>query len=246
MILRTKTSANKYHSWNKSYQSATSAMLEELNNALRRMEDGRRPSMWQHQNSTGSLDSNHGSSTSYTSPNSLSMSSGYSPYQQSQSSGMSSQGYRHQSISIQQTPGIVPAAAALQTSPHQYAHQPADQQHLQTHYAGVQQAQQQYSQHSADMQSQYANGQYGQQQYPQFQQQQPVFNFNEPVPFPQSPPYTSPHGNAHPHSHNMASTHPNHQFSNWSGYGGQGGAPDTLDEENAVPPNSNPWNIDAK
>lgn len=36
------------------------------------------------------------------------------------------------------------------------------------------------------------------------------------------------------------STAPNHQFAAWAGYGGPS-APDTLDEENAVPPKSNPW-----
>ncbi len=37
------------------------------------------------------------------------------------------------------------------------------------------------------------------------------------------------------------STAPNHQFASWAGYGGPM-VQDTLDEENAVPPKSNPWN----
>lgn len=41
------------------------------------------------------------------------------------------------------------------------------------------------------------------------------------------------------HSHR-----PSTQFANWGGYSGIGGQPDTLDDENAVPPDANPWNID--
>ena len=37
-------------------------------------------------------------------------------------------------------------------------------------------------------------------------------------------------------------THPSLQFASWGGYGGPS-MPDTLDEENAVPPNTDPWSF---
>lgn len=74
------------------------------------------------------------------------------------------------------------------------------------------------------------------QQQPQFQQ--PTYNFSQ-------PPVAVNHGMPlMPHSGN--SHRPSAQFANWGGYGGQGGQPSMLDEDNAVPPDSNPWNIDAK
>lgn len=68
---------------------------------------------------------------------------------------------------------------------------------------------------------------YGQHAPPQHYQQQ--FSFNEPV-------Y---HGNQ------VHATAPNQQFAAWGGYGGPAVA-NTLDEENAVPPKSNPWDISRK
>ncbi|RMY11521.1 hypothetical protein D0867_08053 [Hortaea werneckii] len=53
------------------------------------------------------------------------------------------------------------------------------------------------------------------------------FSFGQPV---SQPGRSSAHGN------------PNLQFANWSGYGGTSSVPDTLDEESAVPPNSQSWN----
>jgi hypothetical protein len=113
---------------------------------------------------------------------------------------------------------------------------------LQAQYSNFQHTsqQQQYQQQTPDVKPQY---QHTQQHYPQIQQ--PSFNFNE-APIAQQPPsFASQQWETHDPSRSRPS-HPNQQFASWSGYGGQGSAPDTLDEENAVPPNSNPWNIDAK
>lgn len=68
-------------------------------------------------------------------------------------------------------------------------------------------------------------------QQPQFQQS--AYNFNQMPTPPQNAPFAVHQGNAH---------RPSQQFANWGGYGGVGGQPDTLDEENAVPPDTNPWN----
>lgn len=54
-----------------------------------------------------------------------------------------------------------------------------------------------------------------------------AFSFGQPM---SQPGRSSAHGN------------PNLQFANWSGYGGASSIPDTLDEESAVPPNSQSWN----
>lgn len=74
-----------------------------------------------------------------------------------------------------------------------------------------------------------------QQQQPHFQQ--PVFDFSQAPTAEQQQQYSAFQGGAH---------RPSAQFAAWGGYGGPGGQPDTLDEENAVPPNANPWNIDVK
>ncbi len=59
------------------------------------------------------------------------------------------------------------------------------------------------------------------------QQQQPQqFTFNEPV-YPAPPSFSAA---------------PIQQFANWGGYGGPS-VPDTLDEENAVPPKLDPWEM---
>ena len=67
--------------------------------------------------------------------------------------------------------------------------------------------------------------------------QQPVFDFSQAPTAAQQQQYSAYQGGAH---------RPSAQFAAWEGYGGSGGRPDTLDEENAVPPNSNPWNLDLK
>lgn len=67
----------------------------------------------------------------------------------------------------------------------------------------------------------------------QRQIQQPIYNFNQMPTQPQNAPFTIHQGNA---------PRPSQQFANWTGYGAVGGQPDMLDEENAVPPDSNPWN----
>ncbi|PPJ53388.1 hypothetical protein CBER1_01006 [Cercospora berteroae] len=67
-------------------------------------------------------------------------------------------------------------------------------------------------------------GQQGQQQQQQSYFQKPVYNFNE-VPMPPQ------HQRSVSHQTNV---HPASQFANWTGYGGPGGNPDTLDEENAI------------
>ena len=71
---------------------------------------------------------------------------------------------------------------------------------------------------------------YGQMPPPQhYHQPQPQqqFSFNEPVYQTNRP------------------ARPSQQFAAWGGYGGTT-VQDTLDEENAVPPNSNPWDIASK
>ncbi|KAI7390472.1 hypothetical protein KC336_g16942 [Hortaea werneckii] len=54
------------------------------------------------------------------------------------------------------------------------------------------------------------------------------FSFGQPA---SQPGRSSAHGN------------PNLQFANWTGYGGASSVPDILDEENAVPPNAQSWNV---
>lgn len=173
---------------------------------------------------------------------SMSISSGLSPYHNQSPSGMPMQGYRHQSISVHHSPGAAHAAGMGQTSPQHYPF--PDQQQSQGPYRSNQHSQQHYQQQSPDTKPQYAIDQRAQPSYPQFNE--PVFNFNEAVPIPQPIPFTSPLGNAQAHATTRPPHHPTQQFASWSGYSGPGGAPDTLDEENAIPPNSNPWNIDAK
>lgn len=71
------------------------------------------------------------------------------------------------------------------------------------------------------------------QQQPQFDPHQSLYNVNG-LPSP-------------PHAQRFDA--PASQFANWAGYRGVGGHPDTLDEENAVPPgsmSSNPWNYEQK
>ena len=100
---------------------------------------------------------------------------------------------------------------------HQQPHSYFPQQHQQQQHQQYPVYQGPYSQPPAQPQPQQ------QQHYGLPQQQQ--FNFNEPV-------YHNP----------SFSTAPRQQFAAWSGYGGPS-APDTLDEENAVPPKSNPWDV---
>jgi hypothetical protein len=123
------------------------------------------------------------------------------------------------------------------TSPTQsISHAPASYQHSQASPPPIQQPttyglpqpnmyQNQYQHHPVQHSHTYGPGPTPPQQYrqPQFRQQ---FNFSEPVyhPKPAAPPP------------------PNQQFAAWSGYGGPT-VPNTLDEENAVPPKANPWNI---
>lgn len=124
-------------------------------------------------------------------------------------------------------PGISqqPVMQVQQTSPHAHAVQ---------HVSPPQFHQQPIGPASYGMAS-FAAGQpaYGQQPQHQTQFQQPAYNFNQMPTPPQNAPFTVHQGNAH---------RPSQQFANWTGYGGVGGQPDMLDEENAVPPDSNPWN----
>jgi hypothetical protein len=85
-------------------------------------------------------------------------------------------------------------------------------------------------------QSDFSMPQYHTQQ-PQFQQhqyQQPIYDFGQTSAPLQTNQYQLPQ-----------TTHgrPSVQFASWSGYSGHGGHPDTLDDENAVDPTSNPWRI---
>ncbi|KAK0973516.1 hypothetical protein LTR54_017323 [Friedmanniomyces endolithicus] len=63
-----------YMSWDQRYQKETAPMLENLNQRLRDLDGmagGRRPSMWQHNSSTGSLHSSNSGSIVYSSPHSI-------------------------------------------------------------------------------------------------------------------------------------------------------------------------------
>lgn len=82
----------------------------------------------------------------------------------------------------------------------------------------------------------------------QYQQQQPAFpqqGSNMPQSYPVQPPgYAAPqqYGFSDPSAsitQPAFNTNPHSQFGHWGGYGGPS-VPDTLDEENAVPPNSTP------
>lgn len=116
---------------------------------------------------------------------------------------------------LQQTPSYGEAQMAQQISPPQFYQQP---------HVYQQQQQQQPQQFPVQHGNTFALQQPPppQQHYQQPQQQ---FNFSEPV------------------YHNASfPAAPRQQFANWTGYGGPS-APDTLDEENAVPPKSNPWEL---
>lgn len=212
-------------------------MLDELNSRLRDLDGGRRASTWHHQDSNRSLDSGHGS-MSYDPSYSQSISSARSVYQQSPAAGVPVpvQAQRNMSISM----GNAQAAANYPTSPQNDPFQPADQQRSPLHFGNDQQGQQHYQQHPVEMQPQYFGDQHAQQQHPRLQ----AFNFNDAPTVVRPAPFASAQGNSHAYSLNRPRHHPTLQFASWAGYGGAGGSPDLLDEENAVPPNSNPWNID--
>lgn len=194
-----RDTTDQKHSWHQRYQSETSTMLEELTGRLRELEimaGVRRPSMWQHTASTGSIGSN-GSSNHYGSPQG------------------SAQGQPlYQSPPPMQT-GMTPPvtgyhenAPPVQQYPVQY-HQP---QHL-------------YPQHAPGFSAPYAQAQAHAHTAPRA-----TFNFNDP-----SAAFPGHSLNANPHA----------QFGTWGGYGGPS-MPDTLDEENAVPPNSSAWETTAR
>lgn len=186
-------------SWNQRYQNETTTMLENLNQRLRELDEmsgRRRPSMWQHTSSTGSVHSNggssyhsnNGSSVAYPSPQSL------------------PPGYRHSSVTAYNMgfgePGQLPHA-----SPPPYQHQQSP--FRQSPGLPFDQAQQLFQQPGGQS-----------------------FSFGEQLPVQQHQYPANPHGNPH------------HQFGNWGGYAAGPSMPDTLDEETAVPPTSNPWNVE--
>lgn len=192
------SSADILHSWNQRYQTETSTMLEELTGRLRELEimaGVRRPSMWQHAGSTGSIGSN-GSGSHYVSPHNSAQGQ---PVYQSPPPSM-------QARATPPVTGYHENTPPVQQYPVQY-HQP---QHL-------------YSQQAPA--------------YPApFSQNQPhgrpaprqSFNFNDPS-------AAFPGQTLNPHA----------QFGAWGGYSGPS-MPDTLDEENAVPPNSSAWETAAR
>lgn len=176
-------------------------MLEDLGQRLRDLDDiagKRRPSMWQHSNSAGSVHSSNGGSVGYSSPQSLPP--GPAAYRQGSVTAYNMTSYSE--------PGHTP-----QTSPPLYHHQPNP---------FPQQPMQPYEQQQP----------YDQQQH-YFQQSagQP-FSFGEQQSMSQYPAYPT-------------QGRPSQQFASWGGYSGRS-VPDTLDEENAVDPTSNPWNLENK
>ena len=84
----------------------------------------------------------------------------------------------------------------------------------------------------------------------QHQQQHPHGHAYGQVPPPQNYGHPQPQ---HPQQYNFneplyqtsRASRPSQQFASWGGYGGPA-VQNTLDEENAVPPNSNPWDIAPK
>ncbi|KAK6443267.1 hypothetical protein LTR95_000092 [Oleoguttula sp. CCFEE 5521] len=177
-----------YMSWHQRYQQETSTMLEELTMRLRELEimaGVRRPSMWQHANSTGSVGSNS-SSQHFSSPhNSVQGQPVYQSPPPMQAHGISN---------------YVDAGAAGQVSPPTYPPQ----------------AQQLYQQPGSG----YSTSFPGQVSYSQAPMQPQPFAYGDP-----SASFHRPSISTAPHS----------QFGNWGGYSGPS-VPDTLNEENAVPP----------
>lgn len=178
-------------SWSQRYQNETAELLDDLNSRVRELEimaGTRRPSMWQHTSSTGSIGSNNGSSR-YGSPHN------------------SAQGQPlYQSPQMAQNYTVAPARAGYGDASTLQYYNPQPYQN----------PQQLYQQPSPNAQQVRPPGlsQSGSQEYTYTDAtaagQAPIFSMN-------------------PHS----------QFGTWGGYGGPS-VPDTLDEENAVPPNSAP------
>lgn len=162
----------------------------------------------------------HGSTPSVSSTTGGSLSYGGSPLASGQSM------YQTSSPPLQHTPGSVHASMHQVSPPVQhYLEQPPVYQTTPplAHGQGASYGQQ--------------HQQY-QQQQPQSYFQQPVYSFNNGAPMATQPQQSAAQ---------QARVNPASQFANWGGYGGPGGNPDTLDEENAVPPTShNPWNLDTR
>ncbi|EMD00960.1 hypothetical protein BAUCODRAFT_190769 [Baudoinia panamericana UAMH 10762] len=180
-----------YMSWNQRYQVETASMAEQLNNRLREMDQAagvRRPSMWTHSSSAGSIHSSSGSVV-YSSP-------------QSMPPGPAA--YRQPSVTLWNMTSYDSQAQQNNPPQHRYSGDRFSQPPMQPTFE-LQPQHQLFQQPSGQ-----------------------TFNFN---PQPQCP---TSQTNAH--------TPPFQQFAGWSGYTGPS-VPDTLDEENAVPPNANPWAI---
>ena len=187
-------------SWNERYQAETGPMLEVLQQRLREMGDPtttRRPSIFPHHNSTGSV--HHHNSTGSVHSN-----TGSFGYPSPQSLPPGSDAYRRPSVTSQHLTSYGEPGQAHHASSPPYHHQsdPFSEQ-------PVQPFQQMFQQPS------------GQQ-----------FGFGRPSSAQQQ--RYPPHSKA-----------PSSQFASWGGYSGFS-AGDTLDEENAVAPESSPWNFDDK
>ena len=121
----------------------------------------------------------------------------------------------------------------LSQGPTMYQQQPPQMPPKQSSYgetAGPQQTSPSMFQQQPSMQP---RQQYPVQQGPSYPQMQPHYqqpSQAQPVPF-SNPTYHQP----------SVSVAPGQQFASWGGYGASAGGPDTLDEENAVPPNYNAW-----
>lgn len=178
-------------------------MLEFLNNRRREMEDphgsaARRPSMYHHSPSNGSIGSrngggsHHGSFTYAPSPQTLPV--GPSSYRQPSITGYTMTNYNTRHGQPQAMPPAFNTANPFSSAP----------EHRQPHYSPPVQP---------------------------YRQMDSGETYLPPHQYTDLAPPFQPHPNFN--------THPSHQFGAWGGYGAPPatGAPDTLDEENAVPPN---------
>lgn len=191
-------------------------MLEQLQQRLREIDEMkgmRKQSVWAPQDSMRKRSVWAGSVSSHPSSNG---SISYSTPPQHMANG-----YQQQPSppDLQQTLSYVDPGLGQRLSPSMYPPQPDSY---------PQQQQQQFHVPHDSVYTQLQQDPQQQQPYASASPPQQTFNFNEP--FYQSPPNAG------------SSTAPGHQFAAWTGYSGPV-VQDTLDEENAVPPKSNAWDL---
>ncbi|KAF2484314.1 fungal-specific transcription factor domain-containing protein [Neohortaea acidophila] len=204
-----------YMSWTQRFQKEANPMLEQLQQRLREIDEmkGMRK-----QSVWAPQDSMRKRSVWAGSVSSHPSSNGSISY--STPPQHMANGYQQQSPpDLQQTLSFVDPGVGQRLSPSMYPPQPD---------AYPQQQQQQFHVPHDSVYTQLQQDPQQQQSYASASPPQQTFNFNEP--FYQSPPNAG------------SSTAPGHQFAAWTGYSGPV-VQDTLDEENAVPPKSNAWDL---